>query len=187
MKKKVNVRTQMLSLCAAAALVLSGCGSGEKDESGAPQSGGDSNASAQSKSTSLDDVKVTGPVDKKPEVTFDAPLQIAKPAHKTIVRGKGPKLTKGKQVTANLTMVSGNTGQIQQSSYDEGKPAGFPMDTKNGINDVLFEALDGQPVGSRIAVAMQSTTQQGQSGQGEAPQTLVYIVDVVKQEDRPRP
>lgn len=170
------VRVKVASVMAIGLLMLSGC-SGQSDQSSS--SGSTTQAtSAAAKSTSLNDVKVSGAVNAKPTVQVNAPLVISKAEHKTVTTGKGDKLAAGQQVTANLTMVSGQTGQILQSSYDDGQErATFPMDTANGISQDLFDALNGVPVGSRVMVSMQGAAQQGQ-----AAQTLVYIIDIVKQE-----
>lgn len=174
-----SVRRRILAACAVTVLALTGCGGNGDDEGGGetPQASGSQSAAADS----LDAVKVTGKPDAKPSVELPTPLVIAKPAHKTLVTGSGEKLAAGKQVSANITMVSGTTGKVANSTYDQGKPATFPMDKENGISEDLYSALEGQPVGSRIAVAMQGSAQQG-----EAAQTLVYIIDIVKQENAPK-
>ena len=166
------VRTKVLSAIAAGLLLLSACGQGEEsqDSTTPPPS-----VSAQdAKSTSLDDITVEGKKGKKPKVSFDSPLVIEKAEKKVLEKGTGEKIADGEQVTAQMTLVSGTNGKIVESSYDSQAPAGFPMD-KSQISEDLYNALIDVKVGSRVMMSLN-----GSAEQGEASQTLVYIIDVEK-------
>ncbi|MDN5634714.1 MAG: FKBP-type peptidyl-prolyl cis-trans isomerase, partial [Brevibacterium sp.] len=140
------MRTKVLAVIAAATLLLSACGQGEEaeDTTSAPPS-----VSAEdAKSTSLDDVTVEGKVGEKPKVEFEAPLVVDETGESVISEGKGDKVADGEQVTAQMTLVSGTTGEVIESSYDSKSPAGFPMD-KQQISGELYNALLDTKVGSR--------------------------------------
>jgi FKBP-type peptidyl-prolyl cis-trans isomerase len=166
------VRTKVLSVIAASLLLLSACGQGDdsKDATSPPPSV----AAQDAKSTSLSDITVDGKTGKKPKVSFEAPLVIEKTEKKILDEGTGDKVADGEQVTAEMTLVSGTNGKVVESSYDSGSPAGFPMD-KSQISEDLYNALIDVKVGSRVMMSLNGSAQQG-----EASQTLVYIIDVEK-------
>lgn len=169
------MRTQVLSIIAITALLLSGCGQSEKSSSEAA-SAPPTVSAADAKSTSIDAITVKGDFGKKPTVSFAAPLVVEKNANTVLTQGTGAKIAAGEQVTAQMTLVSGTTGKVVESSYDSKTPAGFPMD-KAQISEELFDALVDVPLGSRVLMTMNGSAQAG-----EAAQTLVYVIDVQKAE-----
>ena len=165
------MRTKVLSAIAAGLLLLSACGQGDESEDSTtpPPS-----VSAQdAKSTSLDDITVDGKVGKKPEVSFDAPLVMKDTSSKIIKKGDGKKIAKGERVDADLTLYSGNTGDMVESSYDSDAPASIMMNVPDGVSQELYDVLINQQVGSRIAMAIN-----GPAESGQASQTLVYVFDI---------
>lgn len=170
------MRTRVLSAIAAAVLLLSACGQSKPEDGGA--SAPASVPAQDAKSTSLDDITVEGKPGEKPTVSFEAPLVVEKTESKVLSEGDGKPVADGEQVTAQMTLVSGTTGDVVESSYDSKSPAGFPMDTAQ-ISEELFNALEGVPVGSRVLMTLNGSPQQGQPSQ-----TLVYVIDV---EDTTKP
>lgn len=168
------MRTTVLSAIAAGLLLLSACGQGdESDDSTTPPP---SVAAQDAKSTSLKDITVDGKTGEKPKVSFDAPLVVEKTEKKVLEQGKGDAIADGEQVTAQMTLVSGTTGKVVESSYDSKSPAGFPMD-KDQISEDLYNALIDVKTGSRVMLTLN-----GSAEAGEASQTLVYVIDVEKAE-----
>nr|WP_253720149.1 FKBP-type peptidyl-prolyl cis-trans isomerase [Brevibacterium renqingii] len=151
---------------------MSACGQGDQSQDSTTPP--PSVAAQDAKSTSLDDVTVDGKIGKKPEVSFDAPLVIDETEKKVLKEGEGDKISEGEQVTAQMTLVSGTSGEVVESSYDSDSPAGFPMD-KAQISGDLYDALIDVKVGSRVMMSLNGSAQQG-----EASQTLVYVIDVEK-------
>ncbi|WP_366933918.1 FKBP-type peptidyl-prolyl cis-trans isomerase [Brevibacterium renqingii] len=166
------MRTTVLSAITAGLLLLSACGQGDQSQDSTTPP--PSVAAQDAKSTSLDDVTVDGKIGKKPEVSFDAPLVIDETEKKVLKEGEGDKISEGEQVTAQMTLVSGTSGEVVESSYDSDSPAGFPMD-KAQISGDLYDALIDVKVGSRVMMSLNGSAQQG-----EASQTLVYVIDVEK-------
>ncbi|MCQ9366804.1 FKBP-type peptidyl-prolyl cis-trans isomerase [Brevibacterium sp. 91QC2O2] len=186
------MRVKLISTLAVLGLVLSGCGGGDKEDnasaSQAPAGSAPAQAPAKAKSTSLDQVKVTGAFGKEPKVDFAAPLAIGKSGHKTLSKGKGEAVKDGQQLTVQMSTFSGNTGKKAESTLDQGKPAGFPMDTKQ-INGDLYKALSGVPVGSRVLFNMQSQIANDDPADDKpattSSQTVLYVIDVLKAEKQP--
>lgn len=172
------MRKTLISALAVTALLLTGCGDDSGDGDAAESPAVDA---SNAKSTSLDDIEVTGEPDEKPEVSFEAPLVIEESASTVVSEGDGDAVEEGQQVTANMTLVSGNSGEIVESGYDSGQPSGFPVDTEQ-INQALYDAVIDVPVGSRVLMSLN-----GSATSGDAPETLVYIIDIVSAEKLPEP
>ncbi|WP_349827798.1 FKBP-type peptidyl-prolyl cis-trans isomerase [Brevibacterium litoralis] len=153
-----TAKTTVLGALTAATLLLTACGAG---------AGADS----------LEDVAVEGATDAQPEVSFDTPLEIGDTTSAVVRPGDGETVKEGQQVTANMTLVSGESGEIIESSYEADTPAGFPMDTSQ-INQSLFDALIDVPVGSRVLMTLN-----GAATQGAEEETLLYVIDITGVED----
>ncbi|MFB9775181.1 FKBP-type peptidyl-prolyl cis-trans isomerase [Brevibacterium otitidis] len=173
------MRKTLISALAVTALLLTGCG--DDSAKGNPADSPTPISVDDAKSTSLDEVEVTGEATKKPEVKFSAPLVIEKPAHRTILEGDGETIKEGQQVTAHLTIYSGDTGEFLESSYDNKNPAGFAL-APSDVNQHMIDALKGAKVNSRTLVSFNGPYQSAQT-----PQTLVYVVDVANVEDSIEP
>lgn len=172
------MRLSVISVLAVTALALSGCGESDSPEA-APSSAAATEV-ADPQTTSLDGITVDGEVGEKPEVTFAAPIAMEDSESEVLVEGDGDPVKEGQQVSANMTLVNAS-GEMVESSYDNGQPAGFPMDTEQ-INESLFNAVDGVTVGSRVLLTLN-----GPPATGEPTQTLVYVIDVVDVEEVTQP
>lgn len=163
---------KLVCAVAVSALALTGCGAEDKESSEPDQQ-------VQQSNGSIDDIQVKGKPGKKPEVKVSAPFSLKDNAHKTLEQGTGKKIDQGLQVTANYTLVSGESGEVIESTYDS-KPSGFPMDDTQ-INKSLYDAVMGVQEGGRVIM-----TQNASPG-GNAPnQTLIYVWDIVKVEKAPK-
>lgn len=173
------MKKTVLTTAAAAAslvLVLSACSAEEADQT-APSPTADVTPAA----TSLDEVTVEGDVGEQPDVSFDAPLVIADTETSVVSEGDGEAVEEGQQVTAHMTLVSGTSGEVVESSYEAGNPSGFPTDTEQ-INSGLLEAVVDQPVGSRVLLSLN-----GAASAGQQAETLIYVIDIEGVEDIPEP
>lgn len=165
------MRRSVIAGVLAAVLVVSGCGNGDDEATASPSPSSSTVTAKDAKSHDLGDVTVTGKSGKAPKVSFKTPL-VAKDSSKIVHRGKGKPVKKGQVVSANMTMVSGNTGKTLESNYGLKKSAQFPMDTKQ-ISSSLYDAVKGANVGSRILLLLNASP-----GQNQQKQTLVYVIDV---------
>src|SRR5699024_10426329 len=93
---------------------------------------------------------------------------------KVLSQGDGETIDEGEQDTAQMTLVSGTSGEVVESSYDSETHAGCPRD-KCQISEDLNDALINGRGGSRVMMTLN-----GSAEQGEASQTLVYVIDVEK-------
>src|SRR5699024_398624 len=144
-EERKPVRTKVLSAIAAGLLLLTSCG--QDDEAEGSTTPPPSASAQDAKTTSLDDITVDRKVGKKPEGSFDALPVIEDTEKKLLSQGDGETIDEGEQVTAQMTLVSGTSGEVVESSYDSESPAGFPMD-KSQISEDLYDALIDVKVGS---------------------------------------
>ncbi len=127
-----------------------------------------------------------GEYNKQPLVDVAAPLTLDRTQVKALSQGKGATVKPGDSVTVNYVGVNGRTGSVFDSSYASGKPATFPTD---GVVKGFGKALEGQPVGSRVVVAITSADGYGAAGnpqigiQGGDP--LVFYIDILATKPAP--
>ena len=159
-------RRLVLALVAPLLLILAACG----DDSSDAASG-----------AGLDSVTIEGDVGTAPKVTFNGQVSVNKTETKTLVTGDGPTIEKGDQVLTHLWIGNGFTQQEALNTYDEKKPELITVDDQ--ISKVFQEAIEGQTVGSRVAVAAPASEAFGASGNptlGIANEdTVIMVIDLV--------
>jgi FKBP-type peptidyl-prolyl cis-trans isomerase len=102
----------------------------------------------------------------------------------TLLKGTGPKLTKGQYVIVQYTGVIWRTGKVFGSSYESKTPFGFMLDASpEQVISGWDKGLVGQTVGSRVMLTVPPSDGYGSSGQSTAgikgTDTLVFVVDIL--------
>lgn len=99
-----------------------------------------------------------------------------------LIVGRGAKVRKGQQITVQYTGVIWPGGRRFDSSWDRDTPAVFPI----GRGQVVAgwdEGLVGQPVGSRVLLALPPDKGYGAAGRPasgiKGTDTLVFVVDIL--------
>ncbi len=140
---------------------------------GSPVSGGGGNLPA---------VAVTP--GKAPTVKVPASAPPAKLTIKTLAQGSGPKVAKGDYVVVQYTGVIWKSGKVFDSSWSRSAPFGFTI----GAGQVVKgwdNGLLGQPVGSRVLLAVPPAEGYGKAGVSSGTvkiagtDTLVFVVDIL--------
>lgn len=90
-----------------------------------------------------------------------------------LVKGKGPKITKGQTVTTNYVLVSYKTGQVIDTSWDRGQVFPYQAGAGNIIKG-WDQGLMGVPVGSRVRLDVPAAM-----AYGADPGDLRFVVDVL--------
>jgi peptidylprolyl isomerase len=125
-------------------------------------------------------VAVTGPTETaSPLVVVDGPFTVTETQVHTLAAGDGPVVADTASVSVCYMGVNGRNGNIFDSSYQRGAPAGFPLD---GVVPGFQKAIAGQKVGSTVAVAMTSTDgyPDGQPRAGIEPgDTLIFAIKIL--------
>jgi len=131
-----------------------------------------------------------------PTVTFPAPGKAptvkipsgVKPPKKltvtTLIKGTGPKVTKGQTVVVQYTGVIWRTGKVFNSSWEGGAPYAFSIDANpEQVIPGWDKGLTGQTVGSRVMLVIPPADGYGSSGNSQAgikgTDTLVFVIDIV--------
>ena len=145
-------RVLPLLLPAALVLGLSGCG----DDDGGGGSDSDSGAA-------LDSVQIEGEFGSAPEVTFDGEVEAGEVTTEVVSKGDGAEVAKGDQVLTHLWIGNGFTQEKSFSTYDAKKAEVLTVDEKQ-LSGVFVEGLEGQTIGSRVAVAASAEEAFGPQG-----------------------
>lgn len=150
--------------------VLTACGSdGEED------------AASASSAQGLDAVTIEGDEGKAPKVTWKSPMSADELETETLAAGDGEKVGDGDQVFTHIWIGNGTTEDKSFSTYDQGKPELVTVNDQ--LSPIFADALEGQTLGSRVAVTASADKAFGaggntQLGIGNMDSVLV-IIDLV--------
>ncbi len=102
----------------------------------------------------------------------------------TLVKGNGPKVTKGEYVIAQYVGYIWRTKKTFGSSWSSGSPFGFVIGASpEQVIPGWDKGLEGQTVGSRVMLSIPPAEGYGKAGQSQAgikgTDTLVFVVDIV--------
>ncbi len=97
-----------------------------------------------------------------------------------IIKGAGPAVKAGQQLTVNYVGVTYADGKEFDSSWTSGQPVQFPIGTGNLIKG-WDEGLIGVPVGSRVQLDIPADMAYGEKPTGGQPAgDLRFVVDVLQ-------
>jgi len=117
-------------------------------------------------------VKTPAALAKEPVVAKGGSQALTKLVVTPLVKGTGPKVQKGQTITANYKLVSYETGEVMDSSWQRG-----PFQTPIGVGKVIQgwdQALPGQRVGSRLQLDVPAAL-----AYGEQDGDLRFVVDIL--------
>jgi len=160
------------ALTVAVALVLAGglaaCGDSES-AGGAIEPGKDLSA-----------VTVTGDFGQEPTWEFSDRVSVDEPESKVLIEGDGEELAEGDQVFSHLAIANGYDKKEVYSDFD-GDPQVLALDS-NGLAG-LVDAAKGQPLGSRLLIALSAEDAFGPDGNPTLGignrDTAVFVVDLI--------
>jgi peptidylprolyl isomerase len=167
----VRVAGGLTALTVVVALLFAACGS---DGSGSSDTSGDTTTTVVN-TTSIDAVTVEGDVGSKPTVTFDPSFQGSESTSKVITIGDGPAVQAGQRVTVDYLAVSGADGTELGGTYGS-DPETIIMGSQD-LLPIISTALEGQPVGSRVLIAADTT--------GTTGEWLLLVFDIKSAETIP--
>jgi hypothetical protein len=171
-----------LAACAAAFVMTLAALTGTASAAGtcptaAPQNGGTPGWTLAGVTGSI---AVTGPTDTTaPQVNVVAPFSVAQTQVHTLQAGDGPVVADTATVSVCYVGVNGRDGTVFDSSYARGAAAEFQV---NGVVAGFQKAIEGQKVGSTVAVAMTSADgyPDGQPSAGiQQGDTLVFAIKIL--------
>jgi peptidylprolyl isomerase len=162
------------------ALALAGCG----DDDGGSGTGADSEEG-------FDAVSIAGDVGKAPEVDWKAQLEADETETEVLVEGDGEEVEEGDEVEVNVWIGNGFTQEEAYTTYgkDGATPELFTVDDQ--LTPIFRDALLGQKIGSRVAVAAMSSEVFGEQGNPQMgignEDGVLLVLDLMKMYQPPEP
>ena len=119
-----------------------------------------------------------------PTLTFPSSSPPSGLVTKVLVKGNGPKISKGEYVIAQYVGYIWRTKKVFGSSWSSGSPFGFVIGASpEQVIPGWDKGLEGQTVGSRVMLSIPPAEGYGKAGQSQAgikgTDTLVFVVDIV--------
>jgi FKBP-type peptidyl-prolyl cis-trans isomerase len=127
---------------------------------------------------------VTAKTGSAPTLTFPSSSPPSGLVTKTLIKGSGPKVSKGEYVIAQYVGYIWRTKKTFGSSWSSGSPFGFVIGaTPDQVIPGWDAGLEGQTVGSRVMLVIPPKEGYGSSGESQAgikgTDTLVFVVDIL--------
>ncbi len=112
-------------------------------------------------------IKVTGEFGRRPQIAFEAPLQIETPETSVLIEGEGKTLEEDDPVLLSFVAISAQTGEVVDGSYAR-EPRSLTLTPEAAP---LYEELVGRNEGSRLLYLSQGTVSR--------PEPVVVVYDVL--------
>lgn len=145
-------------------------------------SGGSPEGEASGGGSGLASVDITGEPGSDPQVTWDGELEADEIETKVITEGDGDTIETGDQVFAQVWIGNGFTQEKAFSTYDAKQPQLLTVDEAQ-LSPIFLAGLEGQQVGSRVAIASSAETAFGEAGNSALKignkDTVLTVVDVI--------
>jgi peptidylprolyl isomerase len=143
-------------------------------------SGDDSSSSSAS---GLDGLTVEGEVGKQPEVTFDGEVKADDVETEVVSEGDGDEVETGDSVLTHIWIGNGYQQEKAFSTYDAETPQLFSVDDK--LSEFFIAGLEGQRIGSRVAVAASAEAAFGPTGNSQLgignKDSVVAVIDLLSE------
>lgn len=110
----------------------------------------------------LSTVSIEGAAGKAPKVTWDGQMEADKRETKVLEEGDGAVVKEGDKVFTHIWIGNGLTEKQAFSTYANGKPELVTVD--ENLAPIFGDALEGQALGSRVAVTAPADEAFGEQG-----------------------
>ena len=150
--------------------------------------GSSSSSSPTASSTNpLDAVSITGQIGQKPQVQWKGDLTADKVQSTTLTKGTGDVVNAGDQVSAQIWIGDGVSKKEAYSTYDQGGAQVLTLNSQ--LSPVFADAIQGAPVGSRIAVTAPAEQLVGPNGNAQLgignKDPLLVVIDLLSKPTPP--
>lgn len=112
-------------------------------------------------------IEVTGEFGRRPQIAFEAPLQILEQETQVLTRGEGRALQDDDPVLLAFVAVSATTGEVLEDTYADA-PRSLSLTEDAGV---LYEELIGRREGTRLLYLSQGTVSR--------PEPVVMVYDIL--------
>jgi peptidylprolyl isomerase len=141
---------------------------------------GDDEGSAAD-SEALQAVTIDGEAGKAPKVTFDEEMSSDKLETEVLEEGDGAEVKEGDKVVTHIWIGNGFTKKKAFSTYDQKRPEVVTVD--ENLSPIFGKAMEGQTVGSRVAVTAPADEAFGPEGNPQLgianKDAVLVIVDLI--------
>jgi peptidylprolyl isomerase len=155
---------------------------------GATSCGEDDNAGSES--DALDKVTIEGEAGSKPEVTIEGNTETDEITTEVISEGDGEEVASGDQVLTHIWLGNFYNQEKAFSTWDEGQPQQITV-SEDQASPVFLEALEGQTIGSRVAVTTPAEEVFGPQGNPQFDignkDTVLLVLDLMEMYQPPEP
>lgn len=145
-------------------------------------SGGSSEEETSADASGLSSVEISGEPGTDPEVTWNGELEADEIETEVVAEGDGEEIESGDQVFAHIWIGNGFTQERAYSTYDAKEPQLLTVDEAQ-LSPLFLSGLEGQQVGSRVAIAASAETAFGEAGNPQLnignKDTVLTIIDVI--------
>ena len=132
--------------------------------------------------SSLEGVTIEGEVGEAPEVTWDGELTADEVESTVVSEGDGAEVSEGDQVFAQIWLGNGTTQEQAYSTYDADQPQLLAV-SEDTLSQLFLQGLEGQTLGSRVAVAASAETAFGEQGNAQLgignKDTVLTVIDLL--------
>lgn len=171
--------TAVAAIGALSVLGLTACSSdAETDESASPTTSATAEATVDNAAAeaALEDITWTDGEDA-PTLEFEAPLTVDATAARVVNEGDGDAIEDGQIVSLAYTVWTGEDASQVYSTYETDMPESVTYGADLGLDPVLYEALQGQKVGTDFIYASPGTA--AEDGTVSASTFMAVTVDSV--------
>jgi peptidylprolyl isomerase len=180
-------RRSVLARTAGPLVVLAVLGTAACSGGGSTSTSSSAPAAASSGAADLSAISVSGAVGSKPTLKAPTPFSVKETTTKVLTKGTGAKAAQGQKVTVDYAGYNGADGKEFDTTFAEGKtsPTVYldPQQTLPG----LVKGIVGQPVGSRLLLAIPPADGYGTQGAASAgigpTDTILIVVDIKSAKD----
>lgn len=143
--------------------------------------GDDGDGGEGSAADPLSTVSIEGAAGKAPKVTWDGQMEADKLETEVLEEGNGAVVKDGDKVFTHIWIGNGFTEKQAFSTYDQGKPELVTVD--ENLSPIFGDAMEGQTVGSRVAVSAPADEAFGDQGNPQLgianKDSVLVIVDLM--------
>ncbi|WP_432478399.1 FKBP-type peptidyl-prolyl cis-trans isomerase [Nocardioides sp. GXQ0305] len=138
--------------------------------------------SSSSSAAGLESLTIDGEVGDEPQVTFDGQVQADEVETEVVEEGDGEEVETGDSVLTQIWIGNGYQEEKAFSTYDADTPQLFTVDEKM-LSPFFLAGLEGQKIGSRVAVAASAETAFGEAGNAQLgignKDSVVAVIDLL--------
>ena len=149
--------------------------------------GSDSGSGSSGKG--LDSVQISGDFEKTPQVKWGGQVVVSSTTTKVISEGDGAEVEQGDKVDVQIWIGNGYSQEEAYSSFDAA-PQTLTVDSKS-LSKVFIEGLEGQKIGSRVAIAAPASDAFGKDGNPQLgignKDSVVIVLDIIGEHQDPKP